>query len=128
MHPDQGILIDLPRLPPGVTRRALKQFVRSGLSDAGFRGLALARAIPDCSIIRITNTATGRTRLQGLVRIRPAKAAMLALTALQGRELLGEAVHLRRHIHRTVFADDGAGQPGGAKRRRDAFRIELVDP
>lgn len=126
MHPDEGMLIDLPSLPAGVTRKALRQFVRSGLSDAGFRGIALARAVPECSIIRITNTATGSSRLRGLVRIRPARAAMLAVRLLQGRELLGEAVYPQRHIHSRTFAGDSADSPGDENRRWDALKIELL--
>ena len=105
MHGDNGLLIDLPVLPAGITRKTLREFVRAGLADAGYHGVALSRAIPSCSIIRVTRLDTGKSQLQGLVRIWPAKAA---IDTLDGRPLLERPMHVTRHLHSTEFAHDGA--------------------
>jgi hypothetical protein len=127
MHRDDGLLIDLPALPAGVTRKALRDFLRAGLADAGYRGFALSRAIPECSILRVTNLTTGTSRLRGIVRIRPAKAGMAAMETLKGRLLLGAPVRLRRHRHATDFTDDGAHKSRYRDSRCGAQKIELID-
>ena len=127
MHRDNGLLIDLPVLPAGITRKTLREFVRAGLADAGYHGVALSRAIPSCSIIRVTRLDTGKSQLKGLVRIWPAKAAMAAIDKLDGRLLLGRSMHVMRHLHSTEFAHDGTVSSRQGGTRGGELKIELVD-
>lgn len=123
----EGILLVVPALPAGVTHKALKQFVRSGLADAGFQRLGLATALCRCAIVRVTDLVSGRTRLQGLVHVWPARAAMAAIRTLGGRELLGKPMQVRRYVHGSRFGSAGALRPPSRKQRRCELRIELVD-
>lgn len=127
MHRHDGILLELPALPAGVTRKALLDFVRSGLSDAGYNRLGLARGVSACSIIRVTDLASGSSRLQGLVRIAPARAGMAAIETLGGRELLGTPMEIRRYVHRSSFDHDGEPQPHELAHRPSLMKIELLD-
>ena len=127
MHRNVGLLIDLPALPAGVTCKALREFVRAGLADAGYRGFALVRAVSECSIIRVTDLVTGESTLRGMVRVWPAKAAMTAIEILRGRPLLGQPVEVRRHVHATAFASDGSYKPRPPDPRCCERTIELIE-
>ena len=117
----------LPSLPAGVTRKALKAFVRAGLARAGYGGIALARAISDYAIVRVTDATSGESRLEGFVRISPARAGIAAIEALRGLDLLGHPVQVQRYSHRAEFGVDGGlkvlGRDGGGGH----LRFDLVD-
>jgi hypothetical protein len=127
MHANNAFLLFLPALPAGATRHVLKQFVREGLSASGYRGLARAMAISRCSIIRVTDPASGTSELHGIVRVRPAKAAMDVMETLQGRTLLGEPMQVRRYLQRTQLGVAATLVCLGAERRRSGLRLELID-
>lgn len=127
MNTREGIVMTMPALPAGVTRKALKAFVRAGLADAGYRGLTLARAISECSIVRVTDAETGQSKLQGFVRITPAQAGMVAIEMLQGLDLLGQPMQVMRHIHGTGFDHDGALGHRAEDEHRVELRFDLVD-
>ena len=128
MSGDSGpILFILPSLSPRATQRELKQFVRQGLSEAGYRGFALLLAVSRCSILRLTDRTTGKSELHGLVQIRPAKTAFAAMNALQGKALRGARIEVRRYQPRSgnSFYDLPPGTP--QERRRAQLYIELID-
>lgn len=128
MSGDSGpILLILPSLSPRTTQRELKQFVREGLSEAGYRGFALLMAVARCSILRLTDRTTGRSELHGMVQIRPAKTAFAAMNALQGKEFRGAKVEVRRYQPRSGngFYDLPPETP--KERRRGQLYIELLD-
>jgi hypothetical protein len=120
-----SFLLFLPSLPAAATRKTLKQFVRQGLSDSGYRGLTLAMAVSRCSIIRVTDPTSGKSERHGIICIRPAKAAMDAMEVLQGRPLLGEPVQIRRYLQRSQ-AGSGDGNGVGERRRPD-LKLEILD-
>jgi hypothetical protein len=128
MSGDSGpILLILPSLSPRTTQRELRQFVRQGLSEAGYRGFALLLAVSRCSILRLTDRTTGKSELHGLVQIRPAKTAFAAMNALQGKALRGTRIEVRRYQPRSgnSFYDLPPGTP--QERRRAQLYIELID-
>jgi hypothetical protein len=100
----------------GYPRKTLREFVRAGLADAGYHSVALSRAVPTCSIIRVTSLDTGKSQLQGLVRVWLAKAAMAAIDTLDGRLPLTELV--RDGTFRSRQREDT---------RNGDLKIELVD-
>ena len=128
MTKHDGILLVVPALPAGVTRKVLKDFVRSGLADAGYQRLGIGSRLCRCAIIRVTDLASGRSRLQGLVHVWPARAAMAAIQTLGGRELLGKPRQVRRYVHGSRVGSGGAMKSLSGTQRRSELKIELVDP
>jgi hypothetical protein len=123
-----SFLLFLPALPTQATRKAVKAFVREGLSDVGYRGVTLATAVSRCALIRVTDPANGRSELHGIVRIRPAKLAMHAIDALQGRTMFGVPIQVRRYVQRSQlgFGSDERALPR-SDRRRQGLKLELIE-
>jgi len=121
-----SFLLFLPSLPESATRKDVKQFVRDGLAESGYHGLALFGAVTRCSILCVTDPVSGKSECHGLVQIRPAKAAMQAIEALNGKELLGSKVEVRRYHQRSGLPSALASAAQKERRRRE-LKLDLVE-
>ena len=123
---NSSLVLFLAGLPANATTDTVVKFVRQGLSDAGYRGIALAVAVPRCSLLRYTDPSSGTSELHAMVEIKPAKAALDALDRLRGREFLGERIEVRRYVNRARTGTRGDQREFRPDRRRKGLRIELV--
>mgnify|MGYP001025961580 FL=1 len=121
-----SFLLFLPSLPESATRKDVKQFVRDGLAESGYHGLALYSAVTSCTILCVTDPVSGKSECHGLVQIRPAKAAMQAIEALNGKELLGSKVEVRRYHQRSGLPSALASAAQKERRRRE-LKLDLVE-
>jgi hypothetical protein len=121
------MVLFLPSLPASVTCRDIRRFIRTGLAESGWRGLQRFTTATNCSILRVTDPATGTTERHGLVRITPAKTAMLAIDVLKGRELKGARIDVRRYHQRSGPGGTATSTAGFTERRRRTLKVDLVN-
>jgi hypothetical protein len=94
-----SILLSIGKLPPQVSRKALKAHVQEVIDDLDGNGFRLAPTIASCDILRLTNPVTGEVTHQGLVSIQPAGLAFRVMEALQQKPLRGRPLQVRRYRH-----------------------------
>lgn len=105
MHGKQGsILVCLDSLPPGVSRKGLKDLMQQAVDSSrlvcGLAGrLRLTSNVLHCTILRISNPDNGATTYRGLATIAPARCALAAIAALNRMEVNGFRLHARRFRH-----------------------------
>lgn len=132
-----SVALFLRNLPPNTSRRDLRAFVQNALREAGVRTLPLVGVCANASIMRITDLAAGTTEYHGLVEVRPARLAMLAIRVLNGRALHGCPIEVRRYRQRSPWGEHRQRQQeasGSAtvvaralvERRREHLKIDLV--
>jgi hypothetical protein len=131
------VVLFLSHLPPNTNCRDIKAFMQAELRKSGVRGLPFFNLCTNCSILRITDPAAGTTEYHGLVEVRPALIALRAIEVLNGKELNGAPIAVRRYRHRSTWGEHRhRSDParGGdlvaaplVERRRANLRIELVE-
>jgi hypothetical protein len=95
-----SMLLCLGNLPAQITRRDLKLYVQQVVERVtGSRSLRISTHVPQCSILRVTDTSTGRVIHQGLIAIQPAKIALEAMPALRRTPFKGHQLQVRRYRH-----------------------------
>jgi len=126
-------MLFLRRLPEGVTCKELKQFIQTTVRELDSRPFPLKAAVCNCSIVCISDSESGTREYHGLVEVQPAKAAIDAIALLNGRELRGQKIEVRRYQHRSPLRDqrdEPSGYTGESpelyERRRPNLRIDLV--
>lgn len=129
-----SVMLFVRNLPYSVSRRDLKQFIQRELRVAGIRGLPLMSTCTSCNILRITDPATGTREYHGLVEMQPARIALQAISVLNGKEIAGTPIEVRRYRHRSAWGERRSRQYGESaatqvahERRRPNLKIELVD-
>ncbi len=95
------VTLFLRNLPPNTSRKDLRAFVRIALREAGVRTLPLINACANVSIMRITDLAAGTIEYHGLLEVRPAHIAMLAIQLLNGRARHGTPIEVHRYRQRS---------------------------
>lgn len=128
-----SVMLFLRKIPEGVTRKELKAFIQRTVKEFDNRPFSLKTAVCNCSIVSITDPGDGSREYHGLVEVQPAKAAMQAIAALNGKRLRGHPVEVRRYRHRSPLRDPRDGLIGyalgtneDAERRRRNLKIDLV--
>lgn len=128
-----SLMLFLRGLPQDLTHKKLKLFVQGAVKDLDRDAFSVKATVCTCSIIRISDPDCGECELFGLVEIQPAKAAMHAIEVLNGKDLNGELVEVRRYHHRTPLRErrlqpSSLAPPNKRKgeRRRTNLRFELV--
>lgn len=128
-----SMMLFLPGLPQHLTRKELKAFVQAGLKSPEDRPFSVKANVCACTILRITDQCDGNIEHHGLVEVQPAKAAIRAIDELNGRELNGTRIQVRRYHHRSPLRDRRRNQapPEQAEnrkqeRRRRDLKIDLV--
>lgn len=129
-----AVMLFVRNLPSSITRRDLKHFIQRELRKAGIRGFPLLSTCTNCSILRITDPATGKREYHGLVEMQPARIALQAISVLNGKEINGTPMEVRRYRHRSAWGERRSrGSSGGIgtsvlpERRRPNLKIELVE-
>jgi hypothetical protein len=126
------VMLFLRGLPEDLTRKELKSFVQAAVREPRGLGFSLKTAVCNCSIVRITEPASGHSEIHGLVEVQPATAAVRAIEQLNGQELKGARVEVRRYHHRSLLRDrrhevEGIGAENrSGERRRKNLKIELL--
>ena len=100
-----SMMLFLRGLPENLTRKELKAFIQSAVKSAGNRSFSFKATVCTCTILRITDRSNGTVEHHGLVEVQPAKAAMQAIEELNGKELKGVPIEVRRYHHRTPLRD-----------------------
>ncbi len=131
------ITLFLRNLPPNTSRKDLKTFVHDELREAKVSGLPLFSLCTNCTILCITDRATGTVAYHGLVEVKPARIGLRAIQVLNGRELHGTPIEVHRYRHRSAWGehrqrseDGGSGQVVARplmERRRANLKIDLVE-
>ena len=130
------VALFLSPIPPNTSRRDIKSFVQQELARAGVCGLPLFNLCTNCRILCITDLTAGTIEYNALVEVRPARIAMQAIQILNGKDLNGSPLKVRRYRHRSSWGEHRhRSDPirGGAlvaqplvERRRANLRIDLV--
>jgi hypothetical protein len=126
-------MLFLRGLPADLTRKELKTFVQTAVREPGVRGFTLKNAVCNCSIVRITDPGSGRSEIHGLVEVQPATAGVRAIEQLNGQELKGARIEVRRYHHRSLLRDrrqetEGIGAENrSGERRRKNLKVELLN-
>ena len=127
-----SVMLFLRRLPNGVTKKELKDLVRRSVKEIGGRSFAAKKSVGICTIMCISDIERGTREFHGLVQVRPAAAAMLAIEALNRKMLKGRLVEVHRYRYRYPIQANNLGDascvPGGAQveRRRRNIKLDLV--
>ena len=128
-----SVMLSLRRIPEGISRKELKAFIQNSVQQLGSRPFSLKAAVCNCSIVCISDSESGTREYHGLVEIQPAKAAMEAIQALDGKMLMGQRLEVRRYRQRTPLLDHKEGLIGfalgngeDAERRRRNLKIDLI--
>jgi hypothetical protein len=103
-----AILLSIGNLPPQISRRDLKSHIQSVidvLDDSSFR---FPPAICSCSILRLTNTATGVVSHRGIVSVQPARLALRLMDALEQKPLRGLNLQVSRYRHSSFPVNAGS--------------------
>ena len=133
-----AVALFLRDLPPETSCRDLRAFVRTGLHEVGVQGMPRLGPCSSCQIIRLTDPAAGTVEYHGLIEIRPARIAIQAIRILNGRELKGRPIAVRRYRQRSPWGEHrlhraGADGPNAVvarplvERRREHLKVDLVE-
>jgi hypothetical protein len=130
-----SLMIFIRGLPVALTKKELKGFVLAGVQAAPARSAAIKATVSSCTTLRMTDPKSGAEEYHGLVEIQPAKAAIHAISQLNGRELRGRKLEVRRYHPRSALRGrtlqsvtanpPEAGEDGATDRRRH-LKIDLV--
>ncbi len=114
------------------TRKQLERFIARGLQHHWlFIPLPSKAHIKRCEILQITNGQGHEAEFHGLVDIEPASAAQAAIEKLDGKELKGKAVQIRKFFRRSYLRDrrQGFGRRNGQqneeRRQQDRRRPNI---
>ena len=98
--------IFIRQIPKGTTRKELGKFVSKGLRPSWiFFPLPSHVKVKRCEILQISNPETKTTEYHGVVQIDPSSAALLVIERLDGRELQGKLVEVRKYFRRSSYRD-----------------------
>lgn len=129
-----SMMLFLRGLPENLTRKELKAFIKSAITSTNNRTFPFKATLRTCTILRITDQSDSTVEHHGLVEVQPAKAAMQAIEALNGKELKGARIEARRYHHRTPLRDRRRNKIAREQsenrqrdRRRRNIKIDLVE-
>ena len=114
----------------GTTRKELGRFVNKGLRPPWMLiPLPSPAKLKRCEILQINHPETKTTEYHGLVQIEPSLAALPVIERLNGRQMQGKLIEVRKYFRRSSYRDrrhlfdDPPTQP--ERRRRDRRRDHL---
>jgi RNA recognition motif-containing protein len=128
-----ALMVFFRGLPENTTRKELRQFVIPAIKNTPERHLALKGSVLSCTVLRLTDPASGAREFHGLVEIQPAKAALHAIALLNGQELGGRRIEVRRYQPRSAVSRRRLGsalaedlEDGIDDERRRNLKIDLA--
>ena len=96
----------LRQIPRGTTCKELDKFVSKGQQPSWmFFPLTSHAKVKRCEILQIFNPETKTTEYHGLAQIDPSKTALPLIERLNGRELQGKPIEVRKYIRRSSYRD-----------------------
>lgn len=124
-------------IPRSVTLVTLSRFINHGLFYPWYYPFKLKGKVREHEIIRITNRDTGAVEFHAVVDIQPARTAVYLIQKLNGRELDGRAVDVRKWYARSPMRDRRRHETpehaeafnnrrGSDRRRGSKLMIEIV--
>ncbi len=125
----------LRHIPKGTTRQDLSKFVNKGLKPSWVFLPFLSHAkVKRCEILQIQNPRTKTIEHHGLVQIDPSKEALQVIERLNGRELRGKFIEVRKYFRRSGYRDRRAlfskcedrQELRRQDRRRDQLRSKVL--
>jgi RNA recognition motif-containing protein len=125
------MLIFIRVLPESVTRDDLYQFASRAVRSPWSRMFGQRGRIKGVDILKITDQERGSVAYHGLVDIEPAKSAMIAIKRLDGSEINGKRVLVRKYYTRSRYRDRRGQMPQPAaltilnRRLKDRRRPQL---
>jgi hypothetical protein len=129
-----SVMLFVRGLPEDVSGKELKHFIQTAVRELDSRPFSLKATVCNCNIVCVSDREDDSRNYHGLVEVQPAKAAIDAIGALNGRELRGHKIEVRRYQHRSPLRDqrdEPAGYTGESadlyERRRRNLRIDLVN-
>jgi len=94
------------RIPNGTTRKELGKFIGKGLRPSWmFIPLLSSAKLKRCEILQIFHPDSKTTEYHGLVQIEPSGAALPVIKRLDGRELQGKLIEVRKYFRRSSYRD-----------------------
>lgn len=100
MHGKRGSLqLCIGNLPAETTRRELRAFLETVVGALSQHARRASSHIGECTILELTDPATGLVTHQGLVSIQPAKTALEVMDLLKERSFRGARLQVRRYRH-----------------------------
>jgi hypothetical protein len=126
----------IPGIPLSTSQSELRQFLNRRLKRKGWLGLSIRRRnrLKSYSILRMTDQLTGSVECHGLAELETAGRDEETLRNLNGHQLHGRTVAVRKYYHRSTKArpvayPEGRGSPSGRpERRRPELHIEMLGP
>ena len=127
--------IFLRQIPKGTTCKELRKFVSKSQQPSWmFFPLAPRAKIKRCEILKIFNPETQTTEYHGLIQIDPIKAAVSLIERLNGRELQGKPIEVRKYYRRlsnldrrfTISEREEHQELRRQDRRRDGLRSRVL--
>ena len=120
----------LRQIPKGTTREKLGGFVSKGLKPSWILFQLFPKAkVERCEILQIFNPDTKSIEYHGLAAINPSKAALPVMERLNGRELQGKPIEVRKYFRRSSYRDRrrtlSEREEGSESRRQDRRRRQL---
>ena len=122
--------IFLRQIPKGTTREKLGRFVSKGLKPSWMLFQLFPQAkVKRCEVLQVFNHDTNSFEYHGLVMIEPSKAALPVIGRLNGRELQGKSIEVRKYFRRSSYRDRrrtfSEREDGSDFRRQDRRRGQL---
>jgi len=106
----------LRNLPNSTTQRELRKLSERSVSPQWYTPFSVKGKVVNCEVRKVKDQDSGLVEYQGLLEIKPFKAAQMAIKKLNGQKLKGRLVVARKWHDRSTQAE-----------RRDRFRRNAWD-
>ena len=98
--------IFIRQIPKGTSREELRKFVTKGQKPSWmFLPIPSRTKVKRCEILQIFNPGAKTIEYHGLAQIDPSKAALPIIARLNGCELKGKPVEVRKYFRRSSHRD-----------------------
>ncbi|WP_029134462.1 RNA recognition motif domain-containing protein [Sedimenticola selenatireducens] len=106
-------------IPLNTTQKELQRFLKRQLGHKGWFGLPVRQQtrLKSAAILRMTDRVTGIVECHGLAQLETLDHDMETLRTLNGHQLHGRAVTVRKYYHRSA-------RPQGARRNIPSLKSE----
>lgn len=124
--------IFIKEIPATTTQRSLAQFLNKSLGNHKILNIFSSTELKQCSVLKITDPGTGESEFHAVAEIESSKPEPETLRLLDGQQLQGRRLEVRKFHHRATSAEawqynpiDKQQEIRRCDRRRDNLQIEL---
>jgi hypothetical protein len=126
--------IIIQKIPLTTTQRELNQFLNKQISGNRWFGMLFGQQtqLKNFSILRMTDRTSGEIECHGLAEVETSKPEEEMLKVLNGHQLHGQTIAVRKYYHRSnknaqiASAKNTSRFPGQYDRRRPSMHIEML--